>query len=89
MINRSARVLLGSNELLSSTFLLGAYGLEPPQHWDRGFESLSRHGCMSTFFYVLLSRAGRELVMAQCPAQGVLPKCLKGFIISEVKSHSE
>jgi hypothetical protein len=39
---------------------------------DRGFESRSRHGCMSAFFCVVLSCA-----MGRSPVQGLLPKCLK------------
>jgi len=38
---------------------------------------------------VVLSCAGRGLVMGRSPVQGHLPKCLKGFVISEVNSDSE
>jgi hypothetical protein len=31
------------------------YCLRPLEHWDRGFESHSRHGCVSAFLCVVLS----------------------------------
>jgi hypothetical protein len=55
------------------------------EHWDRGFESRSRHGCMSAFVCVVLYRAGRDPVMGRSPVQGVLPSCLNGFIKVKVK----
>jgi hypothetical protein len=33
----------------------GTYCLRPLEHWDRGFESHSRYGCVSAFFCVVLS----------------------------------
>jgi len=39
----------------------GTYCLRPLEHWDRRFESHSRHGCVSAFFYVVLSCVGRGL----------------------------
>jgi hypothetical protein len=44
---------------------------------------------MSTFFYVVLSCVGRGLQMGRFPLEGVLPKCLNGFRISEVDSELE
>jgi len=37
----------------------------------------------------VLSCVGRALAMGLSPAQGVLPKCLKGFIVSEFDFDSE
>jgi hypothetical protein len=37
------------------------YCLRPLEHWDHGFESHSRHGCVSAFFCVVLSCVGRGL----------------------------
>jgi hypothetical protein len=44
---------------------------------------------MSTFFCVVLSCAGGGLKMGRSPVQRVLPKCLDGFVVSEVSSESE
>jgi hypothetical protein len=44
---------------------------------------------MSTLFYVVLSSAGRGCAIGLFPAQRILPKCLKGFIVVEVTSESE
>jgi hypothetical protein len=44
---------------------------------------------MSVLVYVVLFSQGRGLAMNQCPIQGVLSKCLKGFIVSEVYSECE
>jgi len=63
-----------------------AYGVEPLDHWDRGFESRSRHGCMLAIFSALVSYEGRGLEMGRSPVQGIFPKCLRGFILSEVNS---
>jgi hypothetical protein len=38
---------------------------------------------------VVLSCVGTGLGMSRSPVQGVLPKCLKGFIVSAVKSELE
>jgi hypothetical protein len=35
-------------------------------------------------FCVAQSSVGRGLVMGQTPVQGVLPKCIKGFIVSKI-----
>jgi len=53
------------------------------RHWDRGFGSRSRYGCVWGFFCV-----GRDLPRGDPPVKGVIPKCLKGFILSEVNSES-
>jgi hypothetical protein len=65
------------------------YGLGQLEHWDRGFESQSKHRLMSQFFYALLSYVGRGLVIDLSPIQELLPKCLKGFTISEISSDLE
>jgi hypothetical protein len=44
---------------------------------------------MSSFFCSMLSCVGRGFAMGRSPVQGVLPKCLIGFIVSEVNSESE
>jgi hypothetical protein len=41
--------------------------------WDRGFESRSRHGCLSASFCVVLSCVGRNLATGWSLVQGVLP----------------
>jgi hypothetical protein len=43
-------------------------GLRLLEHWDRGFESRSRHECMSAFFCVVLSCVGSGLATGWCPA---------------------
>jgi hypothetical protein len=48
------------------------YCLRPPEHSDHGFESRSRHGCVSAFFCVVLSCVGRGLASVRSPMQGVL-----------------
>jgi len=60
--------------------------LGPFEHWDRGFESRSRHGCVSPFFRIVLSCVGRGLAMGRFPFKGVLLKRVKGFIVSGVNS---
>jgi hypothetical protein len=52
-------------------------------------ESCLRHGCISAFFCVVLSCVGLGLAMGWSPVQGVLPKWLNGFIVSEVNSQPE
>jgi hypothetical protein len=44
---------------------------------------------MSMLFCVVLSCVGRGLAVGCSPVQVVLPKYLKGFIVSEVNSESE
>jgi hypothetical protein len=63
-------------------------GLGALEHWDRGFESRSSHGCMSASFRVLLSHISRGLAMDRSPIQGVLPKCLEGFWGVKLTTHS-
>jgi hypothetical protein len=41
---------------------------------------------MSTCFCVVVSCVGTSLDMDRSPVQGALPKCLNGFIVSEVNS---
>jgi hypothetical protein len=53
------------------------------EHRDRGFEFRSRFGCPLFSVMCSKSRDGRS------PVQVVLPKCLKGFIVSEINSESE
>jgi hypothetical protein len=60
------------------------------KHWDRGFETRSRHGYMyAILFYVVLHCVGRGLAMGRSPIQGVLPKRPNGFVVSEVNSELE
>jgi hypothetical protein len=63
--NRSivASVSAGPN----SRAVWGMYCLDP------GFEYRSRHGCVSAFFFVVLSCVGRGLASGRYPVQGVLP----------------
>jgi hypothetical protein len=49
------------------------YFLLPLEHWDRRFESRSRHTWVSSFFCVVLSCVGRRLALGSSPVQGVLP----------------
>jgi hypothetical protein len=70
-------------------YVWGACGTGPLEHWYRGFESRSRHGYMCAFFCVVLSCVDRGLAVGRSPVQGVLPKCLKEFIVSEVNSALE
>jgi hypothetical protein len=42
----------------------------PLEHWDRGFESKSRHGCLSAFLLVVLSCVGRGLATGLVTRQG-------------------
>jgi hypothetical protein len=63
-------------------------GLGPLVYWDRGFESHSRHVCMSAFLF-MLSCVGRGLEMGRSPAQGVPSRCLNGFMVWEVSSEWE
>jgi len=44
---------------------------------------------MSSFFYFMQSCLGTGTATGRFPIQGILPKCLKGFIVSEVNSESE
>jgi len=60
------------------------YGVRPLEHWDRGLESSSKHGCVSIFLCVIPSCVGRDLVMGRFPVLGVLSKCLKDLILSNV-----
>jgi hypothetical protein len=43
------------------------------EHWDRGFESHSKHGCMCAFILFVLSSTGSGLVTDWSPVQEVLP----------------
>jgi hypothetical protein len=49
--------------------------LRPPKHWDRGFESHSRHECLCAFILRLccLVCAGSGLATGWSPVQRVLP----------------
>jgi hypothetical protein len=58
---------------LSGRAVWGTYCFRPLEHWDHGFESPSRHGCVSAFFCVALSYVGRSLASGWSPVQGVLP----------------
>jgi hypothetical protein len=48
-------------------------GSWPVGCWDRGFESRSRHGCLSASFCVVLPCVGRGLATGWSLVQGVLP----------------
>jgi hypothetical protein len=69
----------------SSRTVWGTYCLRPLEHWDPGFESRSRHGCVSAFFCVVLSCVGRGLASGRSPVQGVLQIVQIDSWISEVK----
>jgi len=43
-----------------------AYYLRPLEHWDRGFESYSRHGCVSAFYCVVLYCGQAEAFRRAC-----------------------
>jgi hypothetical protein len=45
----------------------------PLGHWDRGFKSHSKHGCLCAFFLFVLSCLGSSLAIGSTPVQGVLP----------------
>jgi hypothetical protein len=53
--------------------------LRPPESWDRGFKSHSRHGCLRLFCV----RVGSDLATGWSPVQGVLP------IVLELRNWSE
>jgi hypothetical protein len=47
------------------------------EHWDRGFESYSRHGCVFAFIVLLCSSCvGSGLATGWSPVQGILPTVL-------------
>jgi len=58
----------------------GIVGLNP----DRGMDVYPRR-----VFLCCAVCVGRGLAMGRFPVQGVLQKCLKGFIVSEVNCESE
>jgi hypothetical protein len=47
--------------------------LRPFKHWDCGFESHPRYGCLSAFILFVLSCVGGGLATGWSPVQGVLP----------------
>jgi hypothetical protein len=51
----------------------GTHCLRPLGHWYCGLGSHPRHGCVSAFFCVVLSRVGRGLASGWSLVQGVLP----------------
>jgi hypothetical protein len=55
----------------------------------RGFESRDAWMYVPVSFFVALFSVSRGLTMGRSPVQGVLPKCLKRFIVSEVHFESE
>jgi hypothetical protein len=62
-VNHSGRAVSGMNRL------------RPLEHWDRGFESHSRHGCVycvRLFCVCVVLCVGRGLVTGWSPVQGVL-----------------
>jgi len=56
------------------------YCLRPLEHWDRGFESRSRHVCVSAFFCVVLSYVGSGFATGWFLVQGVLRNVKNRFI---------
>jgi hypothetical protein len=44
---------------------------------------------MSVFVFVVLNCVGKGLEIDPSPDEGLLPKCLKRFVISEINSESE
>jgi hypothetical protein len=65
------------------------YGFQQIEHWDWSWVwTCSRHVC-SRSLCVTLSYEGRGLAMGQSSAQGILPKCLEVFIVSEANSEPE
>jgi hypothetical protein len=61
--------------------------LRPLKHWDRGFESHSRHGGLTAFILVVLSCVDSGLTTGWSPIQRVLPtgcKINKFRILNEV-----
>jgi hypothetical protein len=74
-----------NNKLTSNS--TGAYRLRSLEHCDNGFEPRSRHCCVHLSL-LCCATVGRDLVMCQSTFQGVLTKCLKGFIASGVNSDS-
>jgi len=50
----------------------GTYVLEASGHWGHGFEFRFRHECVSPFFFIALSRAGKGLAMGRSLVQHVL-----------------
>jgi hypothetical protein len=46
-------------------------------HWDRGFESHSKHRCLSAFVLCLLSCVSSGLASGCSPVQGVPTDCLQ------------
>jgi hypothetical protein len=50
---------------------------QPLEHWDSGFESRSRHGCVSAFFCVVPFCVCSGLATGWSPVQGTLPNVQK------------
>jgi hypothetical protein len=87
MVAKVAKVVLYTNETgPRGSAVQGSYGIGPPEHWDREFESRSRHGYMSTFFSVVLSRIRKGFAMDRSPIQEVKPKHLKVCTVSGVNN---
>jgi hypothetical protein len=59
------------------------------EHWDRGFESHSRHGCLCAFILFVLSCIGSGLATGWSPVQGVLLTVLKLRNWSETKRFTD
>jgi hypothetical protein len=73
---------------LNGCTVWSTYYLRPLEHWDRGFESRSGHGCVSPLFWVVLSCASSGLATGRSPVRGVLPTVQK-YIHKFEKSNSE
>jgi hypothetical protein len=58
----------------------------PREVWARMVLDSRIMGSNPTVLCVVLSCVGRGLAICRSPVQGILPKCLNGFIVTEVNS---
>jgi hypothetical protein len=71
--NGYRKIALGNFKLCRSQWPWGLRrGSWPVGCWDRGFESRSRHGCLSASFCVVLSCVGKGLATGWSLVQGIL-----------------
>jgi hypothetical protein len=68
----------------SGRVVWGMKCLRPLEHWDCGFVSHSRHGCLSAFILFVLSCVGSGLATGWSPGQGILPTVYKIKKLKEV-----
>jgi hypothetical protein len=57
----------------------GCGGHEQQEHWNRGFESHSRHGGVAAFFCIVLTCVRGDHAIGRHPVQVVLPKVYEGI----------